>query len=145
MAIKEVGGAKGCAELGVATHGPGCVSSQHVDLAGLQGGEPLGGVKGNVTNLVSVAKGRCGHGAAVVNVKAHPFSVTAGNAEAAKTGIDSTGKLPFRLNGVKGFIGKGGRGGYGKPHAKTKPEKVTFDHGFELLRKLINSRLNPPF
>ena len=101
---------------GVARHRPSGVAGEHVDFAGLQGGEALRRAERNVLDLVGVAENGGGHGAADVDVEAAPLALAVGAGKARSGRVDAAEHVAALLDVVKrdASDGRHGNGTCGK-------------------------------
>ena len=101
LTVVEVDGGEVEPERGVARQRPGRIARQHVDLAGLQGGEAILRGQRHELDLGRIVEDRRGDGAAKINVETGPIALRIGQAEARQRPVGAADQLTAILDATE--------------------------------------------
>ncbi len=103
LAVEEGDGRKFEPERGVARQRPGGVARQHVDFAGLQGGEAVLGGQRHELDLGGIVENGGRDGAAEIDVEAGPVALRIGQAESGERPVGAANQFTAFLHRREGF------------------------------------------
>ena len=109
LAVVIVNAGKVNAQLGVPAGGPGGIARQHINLAGLQGGQAFLGIERNVLHLAGIVEDGSGNAPAQIHIQPFPYALVIRVGETRQAAVDTA----LQLSPLFYFIQGGGlkRGG----------------------------------